>query len=322
MSIQDVTKSLVVTAVKLVRLPLELIERAIPGRGARSPESELEPLQPDPGVSDKPKPREGLRPDPEAPKPRKPAARKPAAKRAATAKKPAAKKSSGAKKPAAKKAPAKRSTPKPKNTTAAEEPEVVDEATDGLEAATDRAVRRKRTSSRAPRRAAAGASARWRRSALEKEADLLLGAVVAPGALVLRRPLRMVGVDAGPALVAVVLGVGDEDEVVHDLRRGPAADVLGPEVLNARFGDPVGAADEAAWRGRGRAGYGEREDEGGCGESEEREPTAHAPKRKRTRWNLPRLERWQLTRQTSSPTCFCLQFQPLKPSSWPPAWKT
>ena len=143
MSIQDVTKSLVVTAVKLVRLPLELIERAIPGRGARSPESELEPLQPDPGVSDKPKPREGLRPDPEAPKPRKPAARKPAAKRAATAKKPAAKKSSGAKKPAAKKAPAKRSSPKPKNTTAAEEPGVVDEATDGLEAATDRAVQAK-----------------------------------------------------------------------------------------------------------------------------------------------------------------------------------
>ena len=138
MSIQDLTKTFVVTAVKLVRLPLELIERAIPGRGARSPESELEPLQPDPGVRDKPTPREGLRPDPEAPKPRKPAA-----KRAATAKKPAAKKSSGAKKPAAKKAPAKRSSPKPKNTTAAEEPGVVDEATDGLEEATDRAVQAK-----------------------------------------------------------------------------------------------------------------------------------------------------------------------------------
>jgi hypothetical protein len=141
MSIQDLPKTLVLTAVKLVRIPLELLERAIPGRGPRPPASER--LEPDPGVDDRPRPDEGLKPDPDAPKPKKPAAPKPASKRgSSTAKKPAAKKASGAKKPAAKKKPAtKRSSPKPRNTTAAEEPGVVDEATDGLEAATDRAVK-------------------------------------------------------------------------------------------------------------------------------------------------------------------------------------
>jgi hypothetical protein len=140
MSIQDLTKTLVVSAVKLVRIPIGLIERAIGSRGSGPPASER--LEPDPGVADRPRPDEGLKPDPEAPKPKKPAARKPAAKRASsTAKKPAAKKTSGAKKPAAQKKPAvKRSAPKPKNTTAAEESGVVAETTDGLEAATDRAV--------------------------------------------------------------------------------------------------------------------------------------------------------------------------------------
>ena len=137
MSIQDLPKTLVLTAVKLVRIPLELIERAIPGRGDDR-KLDTEPLEPDPGIRDKPTPTEGLKPDPDAPKPRKPAAKR----ASSTAKKPVAKKASTAKKPTAKKKPAaKRSTtPKPKNTTAAEEPGVVDEATDGLEAATDRAV--------------------------------------------------------------------------------------------------------------------------------------------------------------------------------------
>jgi len=132
MSIQDLPKTLVLTAVKLVRIPLELIERAIPGRGDDR-KLDTEPLEPDPGIRDKPTPTEGLKPDPDAPKPRKPAAKRASS---STARKPAAKKAATAKKPAAKPS----TTPKPKNTTAAEEPGVVDEATDGLEAATDRAV--------------------------------------------------------------------------------------------------------------------------------------------------------------------------------------
>ena len=69
MSIQDLPKTLVLTAVKLVRIPLELIERAIPGRGDDR-DLDTEPLEPDPGIHDKPSPTEGLKPDPEAPKER------------------------------------------------------------------------------------------------------------------------------------------------------------------------------------------------------------------------------------------------------------
>ena len=96
MSLTDLPKTVANFALSLVRVPLGLLERAIPGRGGDS-----EPVP-------EPKP---------APK------RKPAAKKPASAKKPV--------KPAAK--PQKRAT-------AAEEPGVVDESTDGLGAATDRAV--------------------------------------------------------------------------------------------------------------------------------------------------------------------------------------
>lgn len=104
MSLTDLPKTIATVALNLIRVPLTLIERAVPGRSAA--ERAADPVTV----------------PPKAPKPA--ARRKPAAKKPATAKgKPA--------KPDAGSAP---------RTTPAEEGGVVDESTDGLAAATDRAV--------------------------------------------------------------------------------------------------------------------------------------------------------------------------------------
>ena len=146
MSLQDLPKTIANTALGLIRLPLELLERVIPGRGGDHRAERPGPMEPDPGASE-PKPadvkeKDKPKPDPAAPKPRaKAAAKKPAAKKAG-GKKPAAKKPSAAKKPAPKKAaaPKKPGAASETRAPAAETPGVVAEETDGLDAATDRAV--------------------------------------------------------------------------------------------------------------------------------------------------------------------------------------
>ncbi len=153
MSLQELPKTVMSAAVSLLRLPLELIERVFPGRDGADRAGVREPLKPDPGATE-PKPtsqtKEKVKPDPAAPKPaarsksRKPASKKDGgAKKAPAAKKAGAKKPGTAKEPAAAKKPPAGRKPDASSETrapAAESPGVVDEATDGLEAATDRAV--------------------------------------------------------------------------------------------------------------------------------------------------------------------------------------
>ena len=135
MSLTDLSKTIANVAVNLIRVPLALIERAIPGRGGAERAADPVAAPPEP-----PKPAAKRKPATTAK--RKPAAKKPAAKKPSAAKKPAtAKKPAGAKKPAAAQSkPAKPDAASAARTTPAEERGVVDESTDGLEAATDRAV--------------------------------------------------------------------------------------------------------------------------------------------------------------------------------------
>ena len=132
MSLTDLSKTIANVAVNLIRVPLALIERAIPGRGGAERAADPVAAPPEP-----PKPAAKRKPATTAK--RKPAAKKPAAKKPSAAKKPAT-----AKKPArpaaAQSKPAKPDAASAARTTPAEERGVVDESTDGLEAATDRAV--------------------------------------------------------------------------------------------------------------------------------------------------------------------------------------